>query len=131
MLSKKNIYNSSSNISALKSTFDNSITSLVPNDSEEFINQNFKFEEKTIKCLLLGDRQVGKTALKNKLIDEFNNQNSFKPTSMLEIKKKHYICNKKIIKLETIDTNVTIQNSPLIKSKLIELNLILILIIIY
>ena len=114
--SKKNNYNSSSNISALKSTLDNSVTSLVVNDSEEFISQNFKLEEKTVKCLLLGDKHVGKTFFRNKLLEEANT-NITKPTTMLEVKKKHYISGGKLIKLEVMDTNITIQNSPLLKCK--------------
>lgn len=93
------------------STFDSSLL----NSEEEFILQNIDIEEKQIKCLLIGDKQVGKTLFRNKLIEL--SEKEPKPTTMLDIKKRHFLTNNTAVKIEVWDTNITIQNSPLISSK--------------
>jgi hypothetical protein len=102
--------------SCFVSTFDSSLLNLSENEQEEFILQNIVFEEKFIKCLIIGDKQVGKTLFRNKMIDF--NENDPKPTTMLDIKKKHFVSNNITVKVEIWDTNIAIQNSPLISSKL-------------
>ena len=91
----------------------------VNNLDNEFISQN-TIEEKIVKIILIGDKQVGKTTLRNKLIEDFS---EIFPTSTLEIKKKLIISNEKITKLEIWDTNFTLISSPIMKSNIFNFSL--------
>lgn len=84
-------------------------------ENEELISQNLNIEEKIVKCILIGDKQTGKTLLKNKLLEETS---ELHPTKNLEIKKKLIFVNSKPIKLELWDTSIQILNSPILQSKL-------------
>lgn len=86
----------------------------VHDSAEEFVQRNLTVQEKYIKCILLGDKQVGKTMLRNKLLDE---NGCISPTTTLDIKKKIIFYRNSPIKLEIWDTNHQIQCSPIIQSK--------------
>ncbi len=94
------------------STFDCSNNALISLDDE--ISSILKVEEKLIKCILLGDKQVGKTLFKSKILDE---NSVIQPTTTLDIKKKNIFINNIPVRLEVVDTNSQIQSSPIIQSK--------------
>lgn len=98
------------------STFDCSNNALINCDDE--INSILKYEEKLVKCLLLGDKQVGKSLFKSKILDEHS---VCQPTTTLEIKKKNLFLGNAPVRLEVVDTNLQIQSSPIIQSKSIVL----------
>jgi len=115
-----NLYNSSNKINSLtdQSTHD-SVNKIIgggnsqSNDTEDFISQNLHIEEKFVKCILIGDKQVGKTLLRNKILEDNSEPNK---TANLEIKKKLIFLQNKAVKMELWDTNVQILNSPIIQT---------------
>lgn len=85
-------------------------------EDEEMISQNIQLEEKIVKCIIIGDKQVGKTLLRNKILEDSSDPSL---TKSLEIKKKLIFIGDKAVKLELWDTNTKILNSPIIQSKFI------------
>lgn len=83
--------------------------------NKDLVHQNLHIEDKFVKCILIGDKQVGKTLLRNKLLEDFTEPSV---TKNLEIKKKLIFANNKAVKLELWDTNTQILNTPITKSKL-------------
>lgn len=85
---------------------------ILETSESDIIYQNI-CEDKIFKLILIGDRQTGKTLLRNKILDEISESN---PTNGLEIKKRMLIHNEKTIKLEIWDTSVQILSSPIMQS---------------
>jgi len=82
-------------------------------DSDEFI-ENFIIEENIAKFILIGDKQVGKTLLKNRIVDDISASNS----QISLISKKNKVASKKNqSKFEIWDTNTELINSPFFQSK--------------
>ena len=102
------------------STFDCSYNGVVSLniEAEDFITHNIIIEEKFIKCILIGDKQVGKSLFKNKIIEEDSLLSTPQPTCTLDIKKKLLYIKSTPVRFEIWDTNTQIQNSPIIQSKL-------------
>lgn len=86
----------------------------ISSQNKNLIQQNLHIEDKFVKCILIGDRQVGKTLLRNKLLEDLSEPSL---TKNLEIKKKLIFANNKAIKLELWDTNTQLLNTPITKSK--------------
>lgn len=82
--------------------------------NKDLIHQNLHIEDKFVKCILIGDRQVGKTLLRNRLLEDLSEPSL---TKNLEIKKKLVFANNKAVKLEIWDTNIQLLNTPITKSK--------------
>lgn len=82
---------------------------------EEGLSQIAK-EEKTYKFIILGDKQVGKSILKQRLLGETEVM-SILPTQTMDIKKRLLSYKNYIRKFEIFDTNLQTQNSPIIQSK--------------
>ncbi|MFO0515246.1 MAG: hypothetical protein ACK5YA_00165 [bacterium] len=88
----------------------------ISTQNKDLVNQNLHIEDKFVKCILIGDKQVGKTLLRNKLLEDKSEPSL---TKNLEIKKKLIFANNKAVKLELWDTNTQLLNTPITKSKLI------------
>jgi GTPase SAR1 family protein len=112
-----------SNLS-LNSSTENSIDLNINDfDYDNFIMQNLKCFDEKIKLIVIGDEKVGKTLFLNKIgiYDNFKRKNNFNineynPTDCLEINKSYVIVDKKLIKIESFDTNVKIINSKIIET---------------
>ena len=112
-----------SNLS-LNSSTENSIDLNINDfDYDNFIMQNLKYFDEKIKIIVIGDEKVGKTLFLNKIgiYDNFKRKNNFNineynPTDCLEINKSYVIVDKKLIKIESFDTNVKIINSKIIET---------------
>jgi GTPase SAR1 family protein len=112
-----------SNLS-LNSSTENSIDLNINDfDYDNFIMQNLKCFDEKIKLIVIGDEKVGKTLFLNKIgiYDNFKRKNNFNineynPTDCLEINKSYVIADKKLIKIESFDTNVKIINSKIIET---------------
>lgn len=100
------------------STYDSSLkfTNSIEAESEE---NSYIIEEKIIKCILIGEKQVGKSLFKNRIIEE---ECSIQPNCALDIKKKIFNIKNTLIKLEIWDTSAQIQSSPIMQSKLYSFN---------
>ena len=92
-------------------------------DYDNFIMQNLKCFDEKVKIVVIGDEKVGKTLFLNKIgiYDNFKkktnfNINEYNPTDCLEICKNYVIVDKKLIKMESFDTNVKIINSNIIET---------------
>jgi hypothetical protein len=108
------------------STFDCSYNGVVSLniETDDLITHNIIIEEKFIKCILIGDKQVGKSLFKNKIIEEEHALISTpQPTCTLDIKKKLIYIKSTPVRFEIWDTNTQIQNSPIIQSKLHLINI--------
>lgn len=90
------------------------------NDSIEGLTfdceESKKIIERFVKVIISGDKQVGKTTLRNKLIGEDTSHCT--PTNSLEIRKRVLETQRSITRFEFWDTNTQIQNSVLMKSKI-------------
>ena len=94
-----------------RSTFDSSKKDLNMLDSDDYFQiPNFIDDQNTIKLLLIGDKQVGKTSLKNKIIENISAS-----TSKIFDNKK--TARKTKSKFEIWDTNSQIINSPIFLCK--------------
>lgn len=82
--------------------------------NKNLVHQNLQIEDKFVKCILIGDKQVGKTLLRHKLLEDLSEPSV---TKNLEIKKKLIFANNKAIKLELWDTTTQLLNTPITKSK--------------
>ena len=116
-LSKKlDILSINSNCSTISSNFiDRSPINLFINDP--ILAQNILQTNITIKILVIGDENVGKTFFVNKFLKNEKIHKDYIPSESLEISKKLIYLVNKCIKLEIYDTNKKILNSPLFKSK--------------
>jgi hypothetical protein len=84
---------------------------------ENLILQNLSMTDETIKLIIIGDKGVGKTILTKKLCsDDIGNLKKYNPTQSLEIKRFVFNTLNKIIRVELWDTNLSILNSPIIKT---------------
>lgn len=92
-----------------ESTMDRSIKHfLSENDDNQVVLERF------IKLILIGDKQVGKTTLRNKILED---SSCSTPTYSMEIKKRVLELERNIIRLEILDTSFYTQNSVIMKSK--------------
>ena len=130
---KSNNTSTTKSISIISPTSSNNIfTSSISNantlcstvDMEDFITQNVVREQKIIKCILVGDKQIGKTSFKAMIMGENSSENSmdninssYKTTISLDISKRLFVIKKTNVKLELWDTNLTILNSMMVQSK--------------
>jgi hypothetical protein len=109
------------NISCMQSeTFSLSQKSTMSTENaskDAFFSQNLINFEEILKFVIIGDRAVGKTLFVNKFLGAESNTSEYKPTGSLEIKKGIRKIFDKNIKIELWDTNISILNSPIIKSK--------------
>jgi predicted GTPase len=94
------------------------------------LNENFYAFDQTVKVMVLGNKGVGKSSFLSALhyslahidlVDKaapliVNKENS-KPTLTLEITKRLFKINNKLLNLEFWDTNEQMFNSPIIRSK--------------
>ena len=112
-----------SNLS-LNTSIENSIDLNINDfDYDNFIIQNLKCFDEKIKIIVIGDEKVGKTLFLNKIgiYDNFKKKNNFNineyyPTDCLDICKNYVIVDKKLIEIESFDTNVKIINSNIIET---------------
>ena len=118
------MYNENYSNLSLNSSTENSIDLNINDfDYDNFIMQNLKYFDEKIKIIVIGDEKVGKTLFLNKIgiYDNFKRKNNFNineynPTDCLEINKSYVIVDKKLIKIESFDTNVKIINSKIIET---------------
>jgi GTPase SAR1 family protein len=118
------MHNGSCSNLSLNSSTENSIDLNINDfDYDNFIMQNLKYFDEKIKIIVIGDEKVGKTLFLNKIgiYDNFKRKNNFNineynPTDCLEINKSYVIVDKKLIKIESFDTNVKIINSKIIET---------------
>ena len=122
----QNLNDSNENNSNLSLTtnIENSIDLNVNNfDYDYFIIQNLKCFDEKIKIIVIGEQKVGKSFFLNQIgvYDDFKkkcnfNINEYNPTECLEICKSYVTVEKKLIKIESFDTNIKIINSKIIET---------------
>jgi len=89
---------------------------------EAFLNQNLINFDDILKFIVIGEKAVGKSLFVNKFISNSNSEfeanmsNKYLPTESLEIKKTFCKVLDKNIKVELWDTNLSMLNSPIIKT---------------
>ena len=123
---EQNLNDSNENNSNLSLTtnIENSIDLNVNNfDYDYFIIQNLKCFDEKIKIIVIGEQKVGKSFFLNQIgvYDDFKkkcnfNINEYNPTECLEICKSYVTVEKKLIKIESFDTNIKIINSKIIET---------------
>lgn len=84
--------------------------------NDPILSQNILQAQATIKILIIGDKQVGKSYFVNKFLKKEGNQKEYVPTDSLEISKSIIYLVNKCVKLEVYDTNKQILDSQLFKS---------------
>jgi len=85
--------------------------------NDPILSQNILQAQATIKILIIGDKQVGKSFFVNKFLKKEIKQKEYIPTDSLEISKSNIYLVNKCVKLEVYDTNKQILDSQLFKSK--------------
>lgn len=110
LISTMKDYNSA-NSKQTGSTLDISIKSFFLTDSDE----DQLILERFVKVIVIGDKQVGKTTLRNKILEDTTN--ICNPTYTLEIRKRVLQSKSSNINLEIWDTSSKIQNSIIMNSK--------------
>lgn len=83
---------------------------------DPILSQNILQAQATIKILIIGDKQVGKSFFVNKFLKKEINSRDYIPTDSLEISKSIIYLVNKSVKLEIYDTNKQILESQLFKS---------------
>ena len=101
--------------SPLSTTY-NSLNSIL---TDPILSKNIECVDDTIKFIIIGDQHVGKSFLINKLLNDKTAKGNYQHTNSFVIKKKNIKLLGKRIKLELFDTNVSIINSDICKSKYI------------
>jgi GTPase SAR1 family protein len=89
--------------------------------TDPLVAQNIKLTDEVLKIILIGDENVGKSLLIEKLI---NTGNPLLHTSSLEIKKKRIKLLERILTLEFWDTNKKILCSKLSESIIVNLSVL-------
>lgn len=84
--------------------------------NDPILAQNILQAQATIKILIIGDTQVGKSFFVNKFLKKEVKQKDYIPTDSLEISKSIIYLINKCVKLEVYDTNKQILESQLFKS---------------
>ena len=94
------------------------------NQIESFLSQNLINFDEILKFIVIGDKSTGKSLFVNRFTSGLNSLSNMKyqPTVSLEIKKTFAKLMDKNIKIELWDTNISVQNSPIIKSKFFKFN---------
>ena len=78
------------------------------------LKYNIATFDEVLKLLVIGEKNVGKSTLIKKIMEENNNENKCSHTASLEIKKVIKSIDNRKIKIELWDTNEDILNSPVI-----------------
>jgi hypothetical protein len=97
------------------STSNNSMNSIL---ADPIFSKNIECVDDTLKFIFIGDQQVGKTFMINKLLDDKAVRGEYQHTNSFVIKKKNIKLLGKRIKLELFDTNVSIINSEICTGKI-------------
>ena len=93
--------------------------------NNDLIKQNLDISEETLKLVLIGDSNIGKSLFINRILkDTTTNEHKhyhhslykYNPTTSLEIKKVLTDFSDRKVKLELFDTNKSIINSKMINS---------------
>ena len=100
--------------SSTQSSSNNSINSIF---SDPILSKNIECVDDTVKFIVIGDQQIGKTFLIEKLFNDKAPKGNYQHTNSFVIKKKIIKLLGKRIKLELFDTNISIINSDICKSK--------------
>jgi len=98
-----------------ESTRNNSLNSFM---LEPILSKNINCVDEVLKFIFIGDLNVGKTFLINKLLDDQSAPETYSPTNSFVIKKKNINLLEKRVKSEFWDTNVDIINSTLCEGKI-------------
>ncbi len=85
--------------------------------NDPILSQNILQAQATVKILIIGDKQVGKSFFANKFLKKEVDEKEYNPTDSLEISKSMIYLVNKCVKLEVYDTNKQILESQLFKSK--------------
>lgn len=101
----------------ISSAISTAFNSAVVEETSQYLYQNVQNFDFSLKFLMSGDKAVGKTTFLNKISKNDYSKTAL-PTSSLDIKKAFFQVQEKNVKIEFFDTNVTILNSNMAKSKL-------------
>lgn len=104
----------------------NHYNSVISKDSESTMDKSMRgfnseiddsqlMLEQFLKIIMIGDKQVGKTTFRNKILEDLSSPCN--PTYSLEIRKRLLESKRSTVRMEIWDTSSQTQNSILMKSK--------------